>query len=175
MMKRTFYIALTLIAFVFTQACNNRKAKNYNKISQANEEGISFVKNALESGAAEIKVSQLALTNSKNTEVVEFAKMLIADHTNADAELKKIAGSKVPPDTLSAAHQQLLGSLSKKTGKEFDKEYMQAMVNDHENAILVFKKGKDNTDEKLKSYADKTLPTLQDHLKKANAICLDLK
>ncbi|QHS56896.1 DUF4142 domain-containing protein [Mucilaginibacter sp. 14171R-50] len=175
MMKRTFYIALTLTALIFTQACNNRKAKNYNKINQANEEGISFVKSALESGAAEIKASQLALTNSKNPEVLEFAKMLIADHTNADAELKQIAGSKTPNDTLTVAHQQLLSSLSKKTGQKFDKEYMQAMVNDHENAILVFKKGEDNIDKKLKSYADKTLPTLQDHLKKANSICLDLK
>ncbi|RYU92098.1 DUF4142 domain-containing protein [Mucilaginibacter terrigena] len=174
-MKRTFGIALTLIVLVLTQACNNRKAKNYNKISQANEEGISFVQSALESGAAEIKVSQLALTNSKNAEVLEFAKMIIADHTNSDAELKKISGSKPVNDTITVAHEQLLASLAKKTGHEFDKEYMQVMVNDHENAIKVFKIGETNTDKKLKDFADKTLPKLQEHLKQANAICLGLK
>lgn len=174
-MKRTFGITLALVTLLIIQACNNKKAKNYNKISQANEEGISFVKNALESGAAEIKTSQLALTNSKNPEVQAFAKMIIADHTDADAELKKISGSKVTNDTLTVAHEQLLTSLSKKTGQEFDKEYMQAMVNDHENAILVFKMGEENTDKKLKNFADKTLPTLQNHLKQANAVCLGLK
>lgn len=175
MMKRTFCITLTLVTLIFLQACNNRKAKNYNKISRANEDGITFVKNALESGAAEIKVSQLALTNSKNPEVLEFAKMIIADHTSADVELKKISGSKATTDSLNSDHEQLLSSLSKKTGQDFDKEYMQAMVNDHENAILVFKAGETNSDKKLKDFADKTLPTLQQHLKQANAVCLGLK
>lgn len=174
-MKRTFYIALALVTLLVVQACDNKKAKNYNNISKTNEEGISFVKDALESGAAEIKVSQLALTNSKNPEVLAFAKMIIVDHTDANAELKKISGSKAANDTLTVAHEHLLSSLSKKTGQAFDKEYMQAMVNDHENAILVFKMGEDNTDKKLKNFADKTLPTLQQHLKQANAVCLGLK
>ena len=174
-MKRTFYIALALVTLLVVQACNNKKAKNYNNINKANEEGISFVKAALESGAAEIKVSQLALTNSQNPEVLAFAKMIIADHTDADIELKKISGSKAVNDTLTVAHEHLLSSLSGKKGHEFDKEYMQAMVNDHENDILVFKMGEDNTDKKLKDFADKTLPTLQEHLKQANAVCLGLK
>jgi putative membrane protein len=174
-MKRTFYIALALVTLLVVQACNNKKAKNYNNINKANEEGISFVKNALESGAAEIKVSQLALTNSQNPEVQAFAKIIIADHTDADAELRKISGSKVTNDTLTVAHEHLLNSLSGKKGHEFDKEYMQAMVNDHENDILVFKMGEDNTDKKLKDFANKTLPTLQQHLKQANSICLGLK
>jgi putative membrane protein len=174
-MKRTFCIALALVTLLVVQACNNKKAKNYNNISNANEEGLSFVKDALESGATEIKVSQLALTNSKNPEVLAFAKMIIADHTDADAELRKISGSKSVNDTLTVAHQHLVSSLTNKTGREFDKEYTQAMVNDHENAIKVFKAGETNTDKKLKGFADKTLPKLQEHLKQANAICLGLK
>ena len=157
------------------QACNNKKAKNYNKINQANEEGISFVKDALESGAAEIQASKLALKNSKNTQVQAFAKMMITDHTDASAELKKISGSKATSDSLDTAHQELLSSLSKKTGAEFDKEYTQAMVNDHNKAIAIFKTAETNPDKKLKEYADKTLPKLQEHLKEANTICLGLK
>jgi putative membrane protein len=175
MIKRTFCVTLTLVTLLFSQACNNRKAKNYNKINQANEGGIAFVKSALESGAAEIKLSQLALTNSKNPQVVGFAKMIVADHTDANTELKKISGSKVATDTLTTAHEQLLSSLSKKTGPAFDKEYVQAMVIDHENAINVFKAGGDNSDNKLKAFADKTLPKLQEHLKQANALCTGLK
>jgi putative membrane protein len=174
-MKRTFCIALSLVTLLVVEACNNKKAKNYNNINRANEEGISFVNSALESGAAEIKVSQLALTNSKNPEVLAFAKMIIADHTEADAELRKISGSKTANDSLNADHQHLLGSLSSKKGHDFDKEYTLAMVNDHENAIKVFKAGETNMDKKLKGFADKTLPKLQAHLKQANEICLGLK
>ena len=174
-MKRAIYITLTLVTLLTVQACNNRKAKNYNKINQANEEGISFVKNALESGAAEIKVSKLAMTNSKNAEVQAFAKMIISDHSDANAELKKLSGSKAISDSISTAHQELLASLSKKTGREFDKEYTQAMVNDHDKAVGIFKAGDKNSDKKLKDFAAKTLPKLQEHLKQANAICLGLK
>jgi putative membrane protein len=175
MMKRAFCITLALVTLLVIQACNNKKAKNYNNINLANEEGISFVKDAIESGEAGIKASQLALTNSKNPEVLAFAKMIINDHTDADVELKKIAGSKIINDTLTVAHEHLISSLAAKKGRDFDKEYMQAMVNDHENAIKVFKTGETNTDEKLKDFADKTLPKVQEHLKQANEICLGLK
>ncbi|MES2266031.1 MAG: DUF4142 domain-containing protein [Bacteroidota bacterium] len=175
MMKRTFCIILALATLVFTQACNNRKAKNYNKINQANEEGISFVKNALESGAAEIKLSQLALTNSQNPQMLEYAKQVIADHTDMDAELKKISGSKNNIDSLNAVHQTQLDSLTKKTGAAFDKLYIQAMVIDHENDIKVFKEGENNSDKKLKEFAVKSTPKLAQHLANANEICAKLK
>lgn len=171
MMKRTFCIALALVTLILTQACNNRKAKNYNNIKQSNEEGISFVKSALESGAAEIKLSQLALTNSKNPQMLEFAKQVIADHTFMDAELKTVSGSKVNTDTLTAVHQTQVDSLTKKTGNAFDKMYIQAMVIDHENVIKVFKTGETNNDKKLKDFATKSLPKLQEHLTKANTLC----
>ncbi len=174
-MKRTFCIILALATLVFTQACNNRKAKNYNKINQANEEGISFVKNALESGAAEIKLSQLALTNSQNPQMLEYAKQVIADHTDMDAELKKISGSKNNIDSLNAVHQTQLDSLTKKTGAAFDKLYIQAMVIDHENDIKVFKEGENNSDKKLKEFAVKSTPKLAQHLANANEICAKLK
>ncbi|MFD0764785.1 DUF4142 domain-containing protein [Mucilaginibacter lutimaris] len=175
MMKRTSCIVLALATLIFTQACNNRKAQNYNKINQANEEGITFVKNALESGAAEIKLSQLALTNSQNPQMLEYAKQVIADHTDIDAELKKISGSKGNTDSLNAVHQTQLDSLSNKKGAAFDKLYIQAMVIDHENAIKVFKEGENNSDKKLKDFAVKNKPKLEQHLGSANEICAGLK
>ncbi len=175
MMKRTFCIVLALATLISTQACNNRKAKNYNNIKQSNEEGISFVKNALESGAAEIKLSQLALTNSKNPQMLEYAKQVIADNTFMDAELKTVSGSKGNTDTLTAIHQAQVDSLTKKTGEAFDKMYIQAMVIDHENVIKVFKAGETNSDKKLKEFAIKSTPKLVQHLTHANKICAGLK
>jgi putative membrane protein len=174
-MKRLFYISLTLVALLTVQACNNRKAKNYNKINQTNGEGITFVSSALESNTAEVKLSQLAVSNSKNAEVQSFAKTMITYHTEAGAELKKISGSKATTDSLSQAHVKLLTGLAAKKGSDFDKEYIQAMVIDHETAVNIFKAGQNNTDKKLKAFADKTLPKIQDHLKEANSLCTGLK
>ncbi|MCO5935159.1 DUF4142 domain-containing protein [Mucilaginibacter sp. RB4R14] len=175
MMKRTFCIVLAFATLISMQACNNRKAKNYNNIKQSNEEGISFVKNALESGAAEIKLSQLALTNSKNPQMLEYAKQVIADNTFMEAELKTVSGSKGNTDTLTAIHQTQVDSLIKKTDEAFDKMYIQVMVIDHENVIKVFKAGETNSDKKLKEFAIKSAPKLKQHLTRANKICAGLK
>jgi putative membrane protein len=172
-MKR-FCIALTLVALLAVQACSDRKGRNFNKI---NDSGLTFVNAAAEVGAAEVKISQLALKNSKNDEVIKFAKMMIADHTDAGNELKNIAidNNISANDSLNATHNQLLTSLAAKTGAGFDKEYIQAMVIDHEKAVEVFKEGSTNENAKLKDFAAKTLPKLEGHLKEANAICADLK
>jgi putative membrane protein len=172
-MKR-FCIALTLVTLLAVQACSDRKGRNFNKID---DNGLTFVNAAAEAGAAEVKISQLALKNSQNSEVIKFAKMMIADHTDAGNELKKIASdSKISAnDSLSATHNHLLASLSAKNGVAFDKEYIQAMVIDHEKAIEVFKEGSINENTKLKDFAAKTLPKLEGHLKEANALCTDLK
>jgi len=45
------------------------------------------------------------------------------------------------------------------------------MVKDHEEAVALFEKeSKSGSDADLKSFAGKTLPTLQDHLKMAKAL-----
>jgi putative membrane protein len=61
--------------------------------------------------------------------------------------------------------------LSKLAGAAFDVAYMRDMVKDHTSDISEFQQeAKSGTDEKLKSFASDTLPTLQDHLKQAQQI-----
>jgi putative membrane protein len=57
-------------------------------------------------------------------------------------------------------------------GKDFDRNYMELMVEDHETAVELFESAADNEtlDVDLRSYAKRMLPTLRDHLKQAQAI-----
>lgn len=56
-------------------------------------------------------------------------------------------------------------SLAKKTGAEFDKEYVEMMVDDHESDVKLFEKAaKDAKDPEVRSFASAHLPTLQAHL-----------
>ncbi|GGG99757.1 DUF4142 domain-containing protein [Mucilaginibacter phyllosphaerae] len=173
MMKRSL-IVLTLFALLALQACSDRKGKNYNKV---NDDGMAFVNEAAESGAAEISFSELALKNSKNNDVTDFAKAIIADHKQAAKELDDIAakGKFKKVDSLSSEHKMHLASLTGKTGNAFDKEYLQIMVHDHEQSIKFFKDGSNNANPKLQAFAAKNLPRLQMHLKEANTICTGLK
>ncbi len=60
--------------------------------------------------------------------------------------------------------QAMVDRLSKLSGAEFDRAYMQQQMKDHEKAVELFQKQADKgKDQELKDWASKTLPTLREH------------
>jgi putative membrane protein len=95
------------------------------------------------------------------------------DHSKANDELKQLASSKgiSLPEELSAKDKALKDRLSKLSGPQFDKVYMNNMVIDHKKDVAEFaKESKSGNDSDVKQFAAKTLPTLKDHLKEAEGI-----
>ena len=116
---------------------------------------------------AEVELSTLAKSKAKDAEVKKFAQQMIEDHSNANTELKQLAGKKniTLPTELDAMHKGIKDKLSSLSGAEFDKEYVNAMVADHEKSVNLFKTQADaGTDADAKAFAAKTLPKLQMHL-----------
>jgi len=136
------------------------------------EKPVDFVTKAGQGGMLEIKLGKLALTKSKNPEILQFAKQMIADHTVADAELKKTAAIshiKVAKK-LDKSHQDKLNHLSKETD-QFDKDYVSFMADDHKDAVALFDDFAKNGEEShLKTFAGETLPTLIKHKDMVDAI-----
>jgi putative membrane protein len=61
--------------------------------------------------------------------------------------------------------------LKTKTGADFDKAYVNAMVKDHTEDVKEFKKESDKgKDEQIKGFASETLPIIQGHLEKIKSI-----
>ena len=166
-----------MILFMFAQACQNNHGKNYNKEPKVDSVGQQFIKTAIEGGLTEIKASGLAITNSNNQQVIGFAKMMMNDHTNADSALKKIETSKLVDslDTISAAHQQIITTLSKQNGAAFDKAYLTMMIADHQAALDMFTNAEKSTDADVDKFAIATLPTIKMHLDSAKAILATFK
>ena len=163
-------------AFIFSIcACNNRKGRNYNNVVDA--EVQNFVTKGIEGGNAEIQLSQLALKVSKNKAITDYANAMIAAHTDAGTTLKQIATDQKAaiPDTLTKVHTQAIAIMSKDTGSTFDKAYIQAMVQDHEQSIALYKTVTGNSNKKITDFAGKALPKLKEHLEQANAICARLE
>lgn len=120
---------------------------------------------------AEIETGKLAQSNSKNEQVRAFAQQMIDDHTKAQDELQQLAdakGVKLPtePDSKHKAAMKKLSSLS---GEAFDKAYMkQGGVNDHRQTHKLLQNAqKKASDPDLQALAQKTLPTIEQHLKLA--------
>jgi putative membrane protein len=126
-----------------------------------------FVKNATESGLAEVQLSQLALTKSQNPQVKAFADEMVRDHTAANEALMRLASSKnIPvPTAVSERDKATLEQLAKLYGRDFDRMYLAKMVSDHEKAVSLFQKeAASGSNPELKAWAKSTLPTLQRHL-----------
>jgi putative membrane protein len=67
--------------------------------------------------------------------------------------------------------QKMIQDLSQKSGSDFDKAYINYMVDDHKEDVKTFTdQSKKIQDPDLKAFAIKTLPVLQKHLDAINAI-----
>jgi len=198
--------AIVFLALPFVFACNNSSNDSVQKADSANESKSDtstsmnttdttnkmstgttmsvdqstseFMTKVSDVGMMEVKLGQMAQDKATSQRVKDFGAMMVKDHTAAGDELKNMARQKnvTLPETMSNDHQKKTDDLNKKTGKDFDKAYIKAMVDGHQSAVSDFEKASKNTkDADVKAWVDKTLPTLRMHLDSAKAIQKSLK
>ena len=132
-----------------------------------------FMKKAAEGGLAEVELGKLAADKASSDDVKKFGQRMADDHSKANDELKSIASQKgvTLPEKLNAKDQALKDRLEKLSGKQFDQVYMHNMVRDHTKDVAEFQHEASNgKDAAVKDFAEKTLPTLKDHLNQAKQI-----
>jgi len=133
----------------------------------------TFIMEAAAGGMAEVQMGKLATEKASSEDVKRFGRMMVDDHTKANNELMKIAKDKqlMPPHALKPQAQETYDKLSKLSGEQFDRQYMQEMVEDHAKDVAEFKKASQSaSDPDVKEFAASTLPTLQKHLDDAKDI-----
>jgi putative membrane protein len=133
------------------------------------QEDRTFVKEAAIGGMAEVELSKIA-QKSENGDVKRFAERMIEDHTKANDQLTSIAtGLGVDlPKTVDSEHERMREKLQTLHGKAFDDQYMRDMVEDHNKAVKLFQQEeRSGHNPELKQFAQKTLPTLEEHQKMA--------
>jgi len=98
------------------------------------------ISQAIEMNAAEVEAGKMASSKAENAQVKQFADMMVKDHTDALTKLRALPGGTTADATINAKHKQTGGKLSKLSGAEFDREYMKAMVSDHQEAVKFFER-----------------------------------
>lgn len=149
----------------------NTESKKDDKVARGDRK---FIEEAAASGMFEVQAAQLASTRASDPNVKSFAGMLVDHHTKANQELAELAKAKgvelaaAPP----RAMRRDVEKMGKKQGQEFDTDFVRTVgIKAHEKDIKLFEKaGKDLKDPELKSFASKTLPTLQEHLAMAKKL-----
>jgi putative membrane protein len=149
-MKRMGILPL-FCAAALVVACNSNKSANtingnepaaVGTAGEAERTAIhdsdkDFINRQLSDGTAEVELAKMANQKTVNPEVKRFAQMMVDDHTKAGNELKDIAGQHnvVTAPTIDDKHRDLMDKLSKLSGREFDREYVKAMVDGHQDAV----------------------------------------
>jgi len=192
MKKLSSILMIALSASVF-QACQGPKdskgaADSINAVKDTTTSGktgiavdkddAKFAVDAANGGMTEIALSQLAETRAINSQVKDFAAMMVTDHTKAGDELKGIAKVKniTLPDSVSADSKKAIDDLSKKSVSDFDKAYVNKMIADHKSTVSMFEDAsKKLKDPDLKAFADKTLPIIKGHLSDITTIKVQMK
>src|SRR5579863_4530554 len=177
-MKTRALFLLLLPVLYLMQSCDDPKnANKYDNETSVDVMGLNFISNADEAGQAEIAAAKVAVNNSKNQLVVEFAKMMISDHTAAGEKLAKLEESELVRKQFAVndEHKELIDTLAKLSGSDFDKAYMKFMVLSHQEAVSLFEEGGENRANRVQSFAKETLPTVEKHLESAKNILASLK
>lgn len=173
---------VALLAWTF-QACGGGtgtqqdavdSAQDVNDTSAAvDQESSDFAVKAASGGMMEVQLGDAAQQQAAGSRVKEFGNMMVRDHSKANDELKTLAVSKniTLPDSVGDDHKQHIDDMKKKKGADFDKAYIDMMVDDHKEDVDMFEKAANNLkDADLKAFAARTLPTLRAHLDSAKAI-----
>jgi putative membrane protein len=192
LMKMIIYYGILSVALIFCTGCNNNPAdsaqaakdSNSVKIDSANspsppvntmpatvsKDDSRFVVDAVLGGMMEIQLGQLARQKGSSQQVRDFGAMMEGDHTRSGDRLKGIAEEKsiTLAVALSPATQKKIDDL--KTDKNFDKDYISLMVDDHKDDIKEFEEeSKKGSDADIRAFADSTLHMLHIHLDSAES------
>ena len=129
-----------------------------------------FIEHVARDGQAEVDLGRLGEQKAQAMEVKALARRLVADHTKSNQELMKIAqqGGAQSPVQPSKSERSERAKLEKLNGQAFDKAFVMQIVQDHQKDIKYFQKEQDSLkDPQLKSFAQRTLPVLREHLQMA--------
>jgi putative membrane protein len=185
MIKINFVTALLVASALCFSSCNTQSKENDDSKEVAEdqneekfddtklEDDSDFAVNVADNGMLEVQLGQLAQVNGSSRDVKNFGQEMITAHSKAGEELKALALQKSIslPETLGEKSQKKYDDLSKKTGKDFDDAYAEAMVSGHKDAVDAFKKEIDKgEDAELKAWASSTLPTVEHHLDMAKQV-----
>jgi len=136
-------------------------------VMKVNKADAKFAVEAADGGMSEVELGKLAQQKAASQQVKDFGAMMVSDHSAANDQMKTIAKDKgiSLPKGLGSDAQKLKNDLSAKSGEDFDKAYVQAMIKDHKEDIQTFQDAtKSLKDADLKNFATNTLPVLHKHL-----------
>ena len=125
----------------------------------------TFIKDSSEGSLAEVNFAKLALEKSQDPNVRKFANKMIEDHEKLITSMKPFAAKYgVKPSGTPVMDHAKYEELKMKSGTDFDRAYVEAMVKDHHDDLKKFKDEEASTsDPELKAAVAKGEKVIMEH------------
>jgi putative membrane protein len=183
--KHSMLLFAVAAGIAFAPACSNNRTNDDNKktnedpketaedhndakfTTNNSEKDAQFLVDAAEVNLEEVSMGKLAASQGMTKEVRELGEMMNREHQKAYDDLSALAKKKsiTIPSAVSDDAQKKYNNLSEKRGSDFDKDFCDAMVNGHKDAIDKFEHAsKESTDPDIQTWASNMLPALRTHL-----------
>jgi putative membrane protein len=144
--------------------------------AQARSEAVNdsaFIGQALTGSVMEVRLGKLAQSKASNPAVKTFADRMVTDHTAMQNQWGTLAGKNglATGVTLNQSQEQSLNQLEGLSGQAFDRAYMSAMVQDHQQDLDLFRReGKTADSPEVRQLATTGATTIQQHLNLARQV-----
>jgi putative membrane protein len=138
------------------------------KISDA-----EFVRKASMINLMEIRVGKIAAMNAQREDVKDYGRKLLSEHALNYQFLQSLANKKgyQVSEVLDHKHMLMATKLSQYRGEDFDRHFLQDMIQGHRAAIDLFTaQARQGVDPELKAFARVTLKKLKQHLQSARQL-----
>jgi putative membrane protein len=161
----TVLVGTGLCLGVTAQAADKKEDKKTDQASSSpatsalSDKDKAFMKEAAMGGMMEVDMGKMAQKQGKSADVKKIGDTMVADHTKANNELMAIAKKKGVDLSSAKAPSHSMNDAN------FDKEYVDMMVKDHEKDLAAFQaEAKNGSDADVKAFASKTSAVIKKHL-----------
>lgn len=131
-----------------------------------------FLRQALQANNSEIMLGNLAAERARSPAVREFGQTLVSDHQQARHEVVEMGRrfgvwpNRQPSDEARDERDRLMDL----QGREFDREFVRYMIDDHRKDISEFRDEAREEHDAVSDLARSQIPTMRNHLRMAIAL-----
>jgi putative membrane protein len=173
--KKFYTLLLSAAAFAFLVSCGGSKQEdpkeaadqiNDKNLNNGTEKDADRLVDIYSRNLYEIRASENAAMNAASGDVTKLAGAMVSSHTKMNNEIQSLCGPKniALPTDLSDDQRKDLDDLTKKSGLDYDKEYIKQMKNLHENNIKTCEHLSDRSDDQsIKTWAASALSEVRSH------------
>jgi putative membrane protein len=138
-----------------------------------NQQDKTFIQQAGAGSLAEVELGQLAEQKAATPAIREFGRWMATDHSLANKWLSSLLQEEHEnaQPTLTAEQRQLRQKLEGLSGAQFDQQYIEHMVQDHEKTVPLFEKeAREGHNPAVRTFAESLTPVIQQHLAEAKEL-----